>query len=242
MSILPRTFPAFPERTEFDIYATIKPAREVGGDFYHFFFVDDEHLFVAIGDVSGKGVPASLFMAITRTLLKANATQETPPNEIVERVNDKLAKDNETCVFVTVFCGLLNIASGEVRSILMGGTIRRWLSPPGIPPIYVSVPEGMALGVMDGIRYRTGKLVLQPGDVLFMYTDGVTEAMNLQHELFSEKRLLEDLLVLRGRSLEDMSQGLMERIAGFAEGAQQSDDIAMIVPEEYHGNSQREVV
>ena len=114
MSILPRTFPPFPERPEFDIYASIKPAREVGGDFFDFFFIDDHHLFFAIGDVSGKGVPASLFMAISRTLLRANAACDTLPDEIVQKVNRKLAENNETCVFVTVFCGILNIASGEV--------------------------------------------------------------------------------------------------------------------------------
>ena len=150
MSILPRTFPAFPERTEFDIYATIKPAREVGGDFFDFFFMDDDHLFFAIGDVSGKGVPASLFMAISRTLLRANASSDTPPDEIVQKVNDKLAENNETCVFVTVFCGILNIASGEVV-YTNGGHNPPLIIRSGEAPTFISMPKGMALGV-DGKR------------------------------------------------------------------------------------------
>jgi phosphoserine phosphatase RsbU/P len=227
MSILPRTFPAFPERSEFDIYASIKPAREVGGDFYDFFFVDDHHLVFAIGDVSGKGVPASLFMAITRTLLKASASGETPPDEILERINGKLAEDNDACMFVTVFCGILDITSGEViyangghnppLTIVSGETVN-----------YIAMPKGMALGVMDDAPYACTRLMLQPGDVLFMYTDGVTEAMNPQNEIFSENRLQEALFALRSESLEDMSRSLMQRILAFAEGAQQSDDITMI--------------
>jgi phosphoserine phosphatase RsbU/P len=233
MSILPRTFPAFPERAEFDIYATIKPAREVGGDFYDFFFIDDNHLFFTIGDVSGKGVPASLFMAITRTLLKASTSADAQPQSVLERVNDRLGEENDSCMFVTVFCGILNIASGVV--IYANGGHNPPLTIAGGETVsYIDMPKGVALGVMDGAHYHRAELVLKPGDVLFMYTDGVTEAMNLRNELFSEKRLQEDLFALRGHALEAMSQGLMERIMTFAEGAQQSDDITMIALK-YHG-------
>jgi phosphoserine phosphatase RsbU/P len=233
MSILPRTFPPFPERTEFDIYATIKPAREVGGDFFDFFFLDNEHLFFVIGDVSGKGVPASLFMAITRTLLKANASWETPPDDILQKVNDRIAEDNESCVFVTVFCGILNIASGEVV-YANGGHNPPLTMRVGESVDFISMPKGMALGVVEGTPYETARLVLQPGDLLFMYTDGITEAMNPRYEMFSERRLQEELSKSREGSLEAMSQGLMQQIAAFAEGAQQSDDITLIALR-YHG-------
>lgn len=234
MSILPRTFPAFPERTEFDIFATIKPAREVGGDFYDFFFVDDHHLLFVIGDVSGKGVPASLFMAITRTLIKASTSRDTLPDEILQKVNDQIAEDNETCVFVTVFCGILNIASGEVV-YANGGHNPPLTIRSGENADFISMPKGMALGVVEGTPYQIAKLVLSPGDVLFMYTDGITEAMNPEYELFSEKRLQENLVKLRDESVEAMSHGLMQQIMAFAEGAQQSDDITLMVLK-YHGN------
>ena len=234
MSILPRTFPPFPERPEFDIYATIQPAREVGGDFFDFFLIDDDHLFFAIGDVSGKGVPASLFMAITRTLFKANATCDTPPDEIMQKVNGKLAENNETCVFVTVFCGILDITSGEVV-YTNGGHNPPLLIRAGETVDFISMPKGMALGIVDGTPYRRANLVLRPGDVLYMYTDGVTEAMNPQYELFSDKRLQEGLFSVRGSSIEELSQELLRQILDFAEGAQQSDDITMLILK-YQGN------
>ncbi len=235
MSILPRTFPAFPERNEFDIYATIKPAREVGGDFYDFFFVDDNHLLFVIGDVSGKGVPASLFMAITRTLLKASASSDTPPDAILRKVNDRLAEDNESCVFVTVFCGILNIGSGEVV-YANGGHNPPLMVRSGDDGLdFIRMPKGMALGVMEGTPYELAKLVLNPGDVLFTYTDGVTEAMNPHYELFSEKRLQEELSQTGHDSLVAISQGLMKQITAFADGAEQSDDITLLALK-FHGN------
>ena len=227
MSILPRTFPPFPNRTDFDIHATIKPAREVGGDFFDFFFMDDDHLFFTIGDVSGKGVPASLFMAITRTLLKAHASGAALPDEILYKVNNKIAEDNESCVFVTVFCGILTVSTGEViysngghnpPLVILSGATR-----------YLGVPKGVALGAIENAPYLIGKLTLQPGDVLFTYTDGVTEAMDPQGELFSNQRLLEELTALRNDSIQEMSRHLMERILTFADGAEQSDDITMML-------------
>jgi phosphoserine phosphatase RsbU/P len=236
MSILPRTFPAFPHRTEFDIFAAIKPAREVGGDFFDFFFVDDDHLFFTIGDVSGKGVPASLFMAITRTLLKAHVSGDAPPDEILYKVNNRIAESNDACVFVTVFCAIMNIASGEVV-YSNGGHNPPLIIASGETVEYISMPKGMALGVLEDNPYRIARLTLGPGDVLFTYTDGVTEAMDPQGKLFSEKRLQEDLVSLRNVSIQEMSEGLMRRILTFADGAQQSDDITMMLLK-YHGKNQ----
>jgi phosphoserine phosphatase RsbU/P len=236
MSILPRTFPPFPERTDFDIYATIKPAREVGGDFFDFFLIDGDHLFFTIGDVSGKGVPASLFMAITRTLLKANALIDTQPDEIVLKVNNKLAENNETCVFVTVFCGILTISTGQVV-YTNGGHNPPLLIRAGETVDFINLPKGMALGIVEDTPYQRASLVMGPGDVLFMYTDGVTEAMNQQYELFSEKRLQGGLASLKATSIQEMSHDLMQQIMAFAEGAQQSDDITMLILK-YHGDKQ----
>lgn len=235
MSILPRSFPAFPDRTEFDVFAAIKPAREVGGDFFDFFFIDDDHLFFTIGDVSGKGVPASLFMAITRTLLKAHASSDTPPDEILYRVNNKIAENNETCVFVTVFCGILNIASGEI--VYSNGGHNPPLTIASSEAVeYISMPKGMALGVMEDTPYRIARLVLQPGDVFFTYTDGVTEAMDPDGRLFSEKRLQDELFALRSGSIQEIGDGLMQQIVNYADGAQQSDDITMMLLK-YRGRS-----
>jgi phosphoserine phosphatase RsbU/P len=228
MSILPKTFPPFPERPEFDIFAAIKPARQVGGDFYDFFFVDEEHLFFAIGDVAGKGVPASLFMAVTKTLLKANADSSVSPGEILKRVNDKLAEDNETCVFVTVFCGILDIHSGEVI-YANGGHNPPMSIAAGEKVNFIAMPPGMALGVVEGIDYESASLTLHPGDVLFLYTDGVTEAMNTELELFSERRLKEVMASLRKAGIKEMSDQLMATLAEFAGSAPQADDITMLL-------------
>lgn len=167
-------------------------------------------------------------MAITRTLLKANAGIDTAPDEIVRRVNVKLAESNETCVFVTVFCGILNIATGEVIYSNAGH------NPPVIMRVgdgvdYIKMPPGMVLGIVEDTPYQSARLVLRPGDILLMYTDGVTEAMNPDHELFSEKRLKAVLSASRESSLEGLSEELMEQILAFADGAQQSDDITMLL-------------
>lgn len=228
MSILPKTFPPYPERPEFDIFAAIKPAREVGGDFYDFFFIDDEHLLFTIGDVAGKGVPASLFMAVTKTLLKANAVSGISPAEILKRVNSKIAEDNETCVFVTVFCGVLNIFSGEMTYANGGHN----------PPVsihsrdganFISMPPGMALGIVEDIDYEEARLTLNKGDILVMYTDGVTEAMNSEYELYSEQRLQHNLKEWKTDNLAELSHLLMKSIEAFAGEAPQADDITMVL-------------
>ncbi|MDY0038874.1 MAG: SpoIIE family protein phosphatase [Desulforhabdus sp.] len=228
MSILPKLFPAFPERPEFDIYATVKPAREVGGDFYDFFFVDESHLFFALGDVSGKGIPASLFMAVSTAFLRASATRGVNLDEVMARVNTKLCAGNDTCMFVTVFCGLLDIRTGEVICSDGGHN----------PPLLIASKDGVdflharkssALGVFEDMRYYTQEFVLKEGDALFLYTDGVTEAMNTEDELYSEERLKESILELRDRPVKDITREMIERIEEFARGAPQADDITMLV-------------
>lgn len=228
MSILPKTFPPFPTRPEIDVFAAIKPAREVGGDFYDFFLVDEDHLFFAIADVAGKGVPASLFMAVTKTLLKASALQDVQPHEILARVNDKIAEENETCVFVTVFCGTLDLSSGEVLYANGGHNPPLTILPDnGVE--FIPMPNGMALGVVEGIDYQPARMVLRPGDALFLYTDGVTEAMNTEFQLFSEERLKDELKRLGNLPLQTLSSELMQAIQSFSGSAPQADDITMVL-------------
>jgi sigma-B regulation protein RsbU (phosphoserine phosphatase) len=237
MNILPQKFPPFPERSEFDIYAMIEPAREVGGDFYDFFFIDNEHLCFAIGDVSGKGIPASLFMAITKTLIKAITLWDTEPGRILTKVNDELNQGNDACMFVTIFLGVLNTKTGEV-SYANAGHNPPFLLQKGRGVTYMERGRNVVAGVLDSSVYETERLVLQPGDALFMYTDGVTEAMDERQELFSEERLRRGIIVLQEKSAQEMINGIREKIISFVHGEPQSDDITMMVIQ-FNGNQNR---
>jgi sigma-B regulation protein RsbU (phosphoserine phosphatase) len=188
MSMVPLTFPAFPDREEFSIHGSLEPAREIGGDFYDFFFVDDDRLCFCIGDVSGKGVPAALFMAVTKTLIKSRAADDASTASILTHVNDELSQDNPNGMFVTLFIVILNIRSGEFDYTNAGHH----------PPFLVRADgstealterHGPVIGAVDGMFYRSGRDVLRPGDLLHMYTDGVTEEMDADGQLFSDERL-----------------------------------------------------
>jgi phosphoserine phosphatase RsbU/P len=228
MSMVPKTFPPFPDRKEFDIYATLIPAREVGGDFYDFFFIDDQRLCFAIGDVSGKGVPASLFMALTKTMFRAtggrqNVTAET----ILSRLNAEICRDNDSCMFVTVFCALLNVGTGQVEYSNAGHNLPYVLCDGAVTAL--TNTGGMALGVDDSASFHTGRVVLKPGDHLVLYTDGVTEAMNRDDELFSEGRLETTLQEVKGQSSKEVIEKITKDVQTFAAGAPQSDDITLLV-------------
>jgi sigma-B regulation protein RsbU (phosphoserine phosphatase) len=238
MSIIPKIFPPFPDRPEFDIFAKIEPAREVGGDLYDFFFIDEGHICFMIGDVSGKGVPASLFMAVAKTLFKAKAGPGVGPGEILSRLNDELALDNESCMFVTVFCGILDTRTGEVVYANAGH------NPPLVMPRdgearYLGTFGDLALGLKTGQSFHSARLGLAPGDALFMYTDGVTEAANAAEELFSEPRLRADLSTLRGKPIRDIVLGMIDKIGEFAPGIPQADDITMLILR-FYGSDGRE--
>jgi sigma-B regulation protein RsbU (phosphoserine phosphatase) len=228
MSILPKIFPPFPDRPEFDLYAVIEPAREVGGDFYDFFQIDPIHLCLVMADVSGKGVPASLFMAVTKTLIKATAKAGITPAEILTRVNQELAPGNEAAMFVTLFCGILNAETGEICYANAGHNPPLLIDREG-KATYLPKTGGLVLGVMEGIRYQDECLRLDAGESLFMYTDGVTEAMNLEQELFSEERLQKELILSARRPVQEIVSNLMQRIKDFSGEALQSDDITMMV-------------
>lgn len=226
-SFLPKRFPPFPERTEFDIYAELLPAKEVGGDLYDFFLLDSRRLFFTIGDVSGKGVPAALFMAVSKTLIKGVAEQHLSPSQVLTKVNHELYVDNEQMMFVTVFCGILDLETGELQYTNAGH----------LPPLlfrgprgnaWVELPKGVLLGISENPVYETRTLTLGPQDVLVLYTDGVTEAMNPGQELYGEERLWAWGEGHSGVSPKGLVEGLIGSIQQFAGGEPQSDDITVV--------------
>ncbi len=228
MSILPKLFPAFPERPEFDVYAKLESAKAVGGDLYDFFFIDDDHLCFAIGDVSGKGVPSSLFMAVARTILKAKAVKGLNAGEIITGMNNDLCPDNEMSMFVTLFMCILDIRSGELEFCNAGH------NPPYIIRHEqglerVESRHGLPLGVMGGVPYSSEKLVMQPGDRIILYTDGVTEAEDMEGRFFTENKLGRFLEMNRTLSAEGLTEKLLQEVKDFAGDAEQADDITILV-------------
>jgi sigma-B regulation protein RsbU (phosphoserine phosphatase) len=228
MSFLPRVLPQPPHGNEFAVFATIHPAREVGGDLYDLFLVDDRDLFFAIGDVSGKGIPAALFMAKTKTMLKGIVREQRVPHKILEAMNRELGQGNETCMFVTFFCGALNTCTGEVLFSNAGH------NPPLLlrnqeEPQFLQPEKTLMLGVFEETQYYTERVLLRPGDGLFLYTDGVTEATNETDEFYSDVRLQKDLSSFRELSPEQTIAALSDAIHAFCGHAPQSDDIAMLM-------------
>ena len=227
-SMLPRIFPPFPERRDLNIYATMNPAREVGGDFYDFFLVDETHLAIAVADVSGKGVPAALFMVIAKTLIKDRACSMAKPGDIFTWVNQQLCESNQAGLFVTAWLGVIDLKTGLVEYVNAGH------NPPlvalgGENFTYLKQKSGFILAGLEGFTYETSTFRMDHGDRIFLYTDGVTEAMNRQDELFGEKRLLAWMSQNRGAAPEEALHGLREEIAVFADGAEQYDDITMLM-------------
>jgi phosphoserine phosphatase RsbU/P len=227
MSILPKSFRTDYEGGKLDVSASIKPAREVGGDFYDFFELDEGHVCFVIADVSGKGMPAALFMAVTKTLVKAKAGVMVGPAEILASVNDELARENELTMFVTIFCAVLKVKSGRV-TFASGGHNPPVLVGRGGEVRFIREPQGLVVGVMDDISYATGELFLQRGDCLFLYTDGVVEAQNATGYFFGEELLGATLEAHCGLSARELTDAVSQAITTFAEGAEQSDDITML--------------
>ena len=227
MGILPKEFPPFPDRHEFEIYATVEPAKEVGGDLYDFFFVDDDHLCFAVGDVSGKGVPAAIFMAVSKTLVKMEASKGLPAAEVLSRVNRQLSRDNPSLMFVTLFLGILNVRTGEVEYSSGGHDPPYVLSASGeIQPLELT--DGVMLGVTEDFNYQSKKNLLKKGETIFLYTDGVTEAKNPDDQLFSDARLQQMLTRLQEKGTMDIIQSIRSEIEIFSEGTPQYDDITML--------------
>ncbi len=225
--MLPRIFPAFPDRKEFDIYATMTPAKEVGGDFYDFFLIDKEHLGLVMADVSGKGVPAALFMVIAKTLIKNRAQMGGGPSEILQDVNGQLCQGNDADLFVTVWFAILNLKTGKGMAANAGHE-HPAIHRAGGKFELVLYRHSPALAIMDGIRFREHEFQLYPGDSLFVYTDGVTEATNDREELFGAQRMLDALNKDPDSDPEMVLYHVRRGIDAFVEGAPQFDDITML--------------
>ncbi len=225
-SLLPRTFPPFPDHPEFDIYATMVPAKEVAGDFYDFFFIDEKNLCFLIADVSDKGVPAALYMMVAKTLLKTEGQRLREPDKILFSVNNILAADNESCMFTTVFCAILDITTGEVRYANAAHNPPLIIDSQGV--CYLTLKPELMLGAKADTVYETGRLTLKSGDALFLYTDGVTEARSKNDELYGEQRLNNALQLAPKDSLEEMIHYIGTDLVRYANGAPQSDDITML--------------
>ena len=226
-SILPSVFPPYPDRKDFEIHAKMIPARAVGGDFYDFFLIDATRLGFVIGDVAGKGVPASIMMAVSRTLVKATALQGLSAAECLHQVNQLLCADYSAGLFVTLVYGILNTATGEVDYCIAGHQ-PPYLIPVNGPIETVPHPGGLVLGVSAQGEYHDGRVLLEPGDGLFLYTDGVSEAMNVERELFSEKRIEKVLQKYRAEPINRLVKAVVAEVRAFNEEAPQTDDIAML--------------
>ena len=225
-AILPKTFPPFPNRTDFDIYAAMNAAKEVGGDFYDFFMIDNDRIGFVIGDVSGKGVPAAIFMAVSRTLIRATGLKGMPPDECMNYVNKLLCSESVASMFVTVFYGILNTANGELEYVNAGHNPPYILSSSGLKT--VELTKGTVLGGIEHFNYKSLKITIVPGDTLYLYTDGVTEAFNSREELYGENRLEVLLKANLKAGHKEIVKITLADVAAFAAGRPPSDDITLM--------------
>ncbi len=230
MSMLPLIFPPYPRRQEFDVYARLEPAREVGGDFYDFFLIDEGLFGFCVGDVSGKGVPAALFMAVTKTLIEARARTDPNPASILTHVNDEISANNDACMFVTIFLGILDTRTGDVRYANAGH------NPPYIKRrngelVRLGERHGPVIGALEGMVYGSDRTHLATRDLIFLYTDGVTEAMDSDQALYGEQRL-ESLVSERSfGSLKELVDAAVEDVSLYEGGAEQTDDVTVLAVE-----------
>ena len=228
MNIIPQTFPPFPHRPEFDVHAYIEPAKEIGGDFYDFFVNEAQNKFTfLIGDVSGKGVPAALFMAVTMTMFRATSSQSSDPAEVITIVNKALCKNNENALFVTLFYGVLDYKSGQLDYCLAGHN-PPYLLKPGQAPVPLEGTQSMALGVDDSVQFNSKTITISKSAQLFAFTDGVTEAMNRKDDLYTDQRLATCLSSMQDTDPEPLISAVLDDVLSFADGADQADDITML--------------
>lgn len=226
-SMLPRIFPAFPAQKEFDIYAMTNPAKEVGGDFYDFFLVDDDHLAVVVADVSGKGIPAALFMVIAKTLIKDHAQRGTSPDVVFTEVNRLLCEANDEGMFVTAWLGVLELSTGHL-SYVNAGHNPPLLRRAGGGYEYLRTRSGFVLAGVEETRYRSCSLELAPGDALFLYTDGVTEATDAEKQLYGEERLAAALNSHKDYAPKELLSAVRDDVEAFVGQAPQFDDITVL--------------
>jgi sigma-B regulation protein RsbU (phosphoserine phosphatase) len=228
--MLPNIFPAFPERPDFDIYASMDPAKEVGGDFYDFFLIDEKHLGLVMADVSGKGVPAALFMMISKILVQNYAMTGRSPAQVLQAVNDQICSNNREEMFVTVWLGVLDTETGKITAANAGHEYPVLMQAGGQFEL-VKDKHGFVIGGMDGMRYKEYELTLTPGSRLFLYTDGVPEATNAQREMFGTDRMLDALNEAPDAAPEMILKNVRKAVDGFVKDAEQFDDLTMLCVE-----------
>jgi sigma-B regulation protein RsbU (phosphoserine phosphatase) len=226
MASLPAAFPPFPERLDFEIFAAMQPAREVGGDFYDFALLDEDRLALFIGDASGKGVSAAMFVAMTRALLRSAVARGSPLPEALAIANDTLAVENDTNMFATAFIGAIDLGSGRLRYANAGHNIPYLVR--GGRPLPLAGDTGIALGAFGGFEYQEAELILRPGDGLVLYSDGVTEAHNPTYTLFGDDRLESTLAEWGEASPEAVVRLIQKTVERFASGTEQADDITIL--------------
>ncbi|MDO4536636.1 MAG: SpoIIE family protein phosphatase [Coriobacteriales bacterium] len=231
-SALPQVFPPYPNRHDFDLFANMSAAKEVGGDFYDFYLLDDDHLLFLIADVSGKGIPAAMFMMSAKTTIKSLAESGLPIDQVFIRANEELCEGNEAEMFVTCWMGVLDLRTGDLQFCNAGHNPPA-LSRNGAPFEYYVTRPNMVLAGMEGIRYRIQEFKLEPGDTLFLYTDGVTEATNANDQLFGEDRLLEVLDEIHEEDVGALCTDVHARVDEFVGDAPQFDDITVLAVRYY---------
>jgi sigma-B regulation protein RsbU (phosphoserine phosphatase) len=227
LGMVPKKFPAFPGRPEFDLHAVLRPAREVGGDLYDFFMLDERRLCLVIGDISGKGVPAALLMTTLKVLIKVMAAEIPSPEMIIERVNRAFCTDNEASMFATVFLGILDVETGVMEYTNAGHNPPMLIEEAGVTP--VPFTDSPAVGLEEDSRFHKGSIMMRKGDLIFLYTDGVTEAFNVENEQFTEERLQDVLGHLRADTPEEAVNEVLNLVSEFSRGREQSDDITILV-------------
>lgn len=236
-SSLPNVFPPFPDKNEFDIFAGMEPAKEVGGDFYDFYFIDNENFMFLIADVSGKGVPAALFMMTTKTLINYVAQSGLPPKEMIETINRKICENNKQGFFITLFAGIVNVKTGKTTFINCGHN----------PPLlkrnneefnYLNSDSNIVLGAFDSAEFNVLEMDLNAGDTICIYTDGITEAVNSSDEQYGEDRLLKRINAIDSDNIRLILEGTKTDVKDFAQGVAQSDDMTMLIFK-YNGSNDK---
>ncbi len=227
--MLPNVFPAFPERTEFDIYASMDPAKEVGGDLYDFFLIDDDHLALVVGDVSGKGIPAALFMVIAKTVIRNIALRESDIKTIMAMANDQLCESNKENLFVTVWLGIYTISEKKLISSSAGHEYPAvYRAKDDEFKLYMSEHD-IPMGIMEGMEYSSDEMILEKGDKIFVYSDGVPEATRADDKMYGTDRMIKSLNDNRHKSCKDILDGIQADVDLFIEGAPQFDDLTMLL-------------
>lgn len=225
--ILPQVFPPYPDRTDFDIFASMVAAKEVGGDFYDFFMIDNDRLGFVIGDVSGKGIPAAIFMAVSRTLIRATGLKGMSAGECMHYVNNLLCNESVSCMFVTVFYGIMNMKTGELEYANAGHNPPYIIRQSGQIEMLESAGD-IVLGVFEDKEFETRSVQLKPQEGVLLFTDGVTEAFNMENEVYGEPRLEQLISGFHGFTSEMIIKAIESDVDVFAYGAPQSDDITML--------------